>query len=167
MRCLLVSMVSATIMLKKLCLHVHTLYTGEDACSMNVHSLKHLARNVQNWGPLWAYSCFPFESFNGHIKRRFHGTRCMNHQVCGLITTMSLSFCVIDILLPLCVACFFVLTMSATSAEGGRKQVLVSSIKLVLCCTLNINFIFTVVAGLDCLTALPLADCTLQCLMIV
>ena len=49
---------------------------------MNVHLLKHIPNCVRDWGPLWAYSCFSFESMNGHLKRYFHGTRCMNVQIC-------------------------------------------------------------------------------------
>ena len=29
-------------------------FIGEDACTMNVHMLRHLADSVRNWGPLWA-----------------------------------------------------------------------------------------------------------------
>ena len=54
---------------------------GRRFCTMNVHMLSHLAQCVRNWGPLWAYSCFPFEGMNGHIKGFFHGTREMNKQV--------------------------------------------------------------------------------------
>ncbi len=57
---------------------------GENGCTMNVHMLKHIPQCVQNWGPLWAYSCFSFESINGHLKKHFHGTRCMNAQVLWL-----------------------------------------------------------------------------------
>ena len=35
--------------------------------SMNVHNLNHLVDGVRQWGSLWAYSCFGFESFNGEI----------------------------------------------------------------------------------------------------
>ena len=48
---------------------------------MNVHLLRHIPECVQNWGPLWAYSCFTFESLNGALKRHFHGTKNMNKQV--------------------------------------------------------------------------------------
>ena len=41
---------------------------GEDGCTMNVHLLKHIPACVANWGPLWAYSYFHFESVNGHLK---------------------------------------------------------------------------------------------------
>ena len=27
-----------------------------------------------DWGPMWAWSCFSFESFNGEIKETVHGT---------------------------------------------------------------------------------------------
>lgn len=47
----------------------------EELCTMNVHSLIHLTQTVKNFGPLWAYSCFGFESMNGHLKKHCHGTR--------------------------------------------------------------------------------------------
>ena len=48
---------------------------------MNVHMLRHVAQTVRNWGPLWCYSCFPYESLNGHLKSMVHGTRDMTKQV--------------------------------------------------------------------------------------
>ena len=45
-----------------------SLYPRE-LCTMNVHCLIHLSKIVRNWGPLWAYSCFGFESMNGHLTR--------------------------------------------------------------------------------------------------
>jgi hypothetical protein len=50
------------------------LYPNE-LCTMNVHSLIHLCDSVQRCGPLWAISCFGFESMNGDLKRHCHGTR--------------------------------------------------------------------------------------------
>jgi len=38
----------------------------QDVYTYNVHNLLHLVEHVNRWGPLWAYSAFPFESFN-HI----------------------------------------------------------------------------------------------------
>ncbi len=55
--------------------------TGEDAANMNLHLLRHIPDCVRDWGPLWVYSCFIFESLNGHLKKFFHGTRSMNNQV--------------------------------------------------------------------------------------
>lgn len=57
---------------------------GDNSCTMNVHLLRHLVTCVRNWGPLWVYSCFSFESMNGHLKALFHGSRDMSKQV-GLI----------------------------------------------------------------------------------
>ena len=56
-------------------------FIGEDGCTMNVHLLCHLLKCVLDWGPLWCYSCFPFESVNGRLKTHYHGTRCMNRQL--------------------------------------------------------------------------------------
>ncbi len=47
---------------------------------MNVHMLRHLPDCVEQWGPLWAYSCFHFENINGVLKKLFHGTRDMSKQ---------------------------------------------------------------------------------------
>ncbi|KAJ8669494.1 hypothetical protein QAD02_000753 [Eretmocerus hayati] len=41
----------------------------------NIHqTTKHLADYVERWGPLWANSGFPFESFIGFLARFLHGT---------------------------------------------------------------------------------------------
>jgi hypothetical protein len=56
------------------------LYSAEK-CSMNVHILCHLTDCVKNWGPIWCYSCFAFETRNGDIKRLFHGSRDMSKQM--------------------------------------------------------------------------------------
>ena len=55
---------------------------GGTFCGLNVHHLKHVSKCVENWGPLWAYSCFPFESQNGDLLKLFHGTRNPVEQVC-------------------------------------------------------------------------------------
>ena len=47
----------------------------EKLCTANTHILAHLSESVQNWGPLWAYSCFGFESMNGHLRANCHGSR--------------------------------------------------------------------------------------------
>ena len=46
----------------------------EELCTANMHILAHLSESVQNWGPLWAYSCFGFESMNGHHRANCHGS---------------------------------------------------------------------------------------------
>lgn len=49
--------------------------------SINVHSLLHLPDVVHKLGPLWAHSCFPFESFNGDLLHFFHGSKPVEKQV--------------------------------------------------------------------------------------
>ncbi len=44
-------------------------------CALNFHSLIHMCEFVRRWGPLWCYSTFGFENFNGFLKRHCHGTR--------------------------------------------------------------------------------------------
>lgn len=44
-------------------------YYGKENMTMNVHSLLHLVDCVKNFGPLFCYSMFPFESYNGLLKR--------------------------------------------------------------------------------------------------
>ena len=48
---------------------------------MNVHMVIHITSCVRNWGPLWCYSCFQFESMNKELKKLFRGTRYMSKQV--------------------------------------------------------------------------------------
>ena len=55
---------------------------GGSFCGLNVHHLKHMPKCVENWGPLRAHSCFPFESVNGDLLKLFHGTRNPVEQVC-------------------------------------------------------------------------------------
>ena len=54
---------------------------GFAALKMNLHLLRHMASYVLNWGPLWVFSCFSFESLNGDLKKYFHGTTNMSEQV--------------------------------------------------------------------------------------
>ena len=63
-------------------IYYNILSTGDTANRMNVHMLRHLTFHVLNWGPLWVYSCFSYESLNGELKKYFHGTRNMSDQVC-------------------------------------------------------------------------------------
>lgn len=57
------------------------IYVEERHVPMNVHLLIHICDCVKMWGPLWCYSCFTFETMNGHLKKLFHGTRDMTKQV--------------------------------------------------------------------------------------
>lgn len=59
--------------LRKFVFDFERLYGAINA-SYNVHLLMHLAASVRSWGPLWATSTFPFESFNGTLLTFFSGT---------------------------------------------------------------------------------------------
>lgn len=53
----------------------HQVLYGDSNCSLNVHNVgAHLVTYVQSWGPLWAWSCFPFEDLNGALLESVHGT---------------------------------------------------------------------------------------------
>lgn len=43
-------------------------YYGKVNMTMNIHSILHFVECVRNFGPLWCYSMFPFESYNGLLK---------------------------------------------------------------------------------------------------
>ena len=49
--------------------------------TINIHNLLHLPHIVKNLGPLWAHSCFPFESANGELLKLFHGSQAVEKQV--------------------------------------------------------------------------------------
>ena len=53
-----------------------------------MHGLLHLPEVVENLGPLWAHSCFPFESANGDLLKYFHGSSGVEKQVCICTTHM-------------------------------------------------------------------------------
>jgi len=65
---------AAECMLKIFVRDVPKLYRGCD-CVFNTHQLIHLALYVKRFGPLWASSAFPFEDYNGVLKKMVHGTR--------------------------------------------------------------------------------------------
>lgn len=50
-------------------------------CTMNIHLLQHLTYYVSRRGPLWAYSCFAFESVNAYLKPLVHGTHHAMEQI--------------------------------------------------------------------------------------
>lgn len=41
----------------------------------------HLKQTVENLGPLWSNSCFPFEDYNGDLTGHFHGSQNIQGQV--------------------------------------------------------------------------------------
>ena len=59
-------------------------HAGEKSTTMNIH-LSHLVDCVRNWGPLWSYSRFVYETMNGQLKKLFHGSRDMTKQAFQLM----------------------------------------------------------------------------------
>lgn len=49
-------------------------WLAEKTMTMKVHELRHIALFVKAFGPLWVFSCFPYENANGHLKGLVHGT---------------------------------------------------------------------------------------------
>ncbi|WAR10081.1 LOW QUALITY PROTEIN: hypothetical protein MAR_035157, partial [Mya arenaria] len=55
---------------------------GQGSCGLNVHNAcMHLVWYVKLWGPLWAWSCFPFEDNNAMLLQAVHGTGNVMRQV--------------------------------------------------------------------------------------
>ena len=50
--------------LYEFCKSYEMLY-GKDSCKPNMHMHLHLCKSVENYGPVSAFWCFPFERFNG------------------------------------------------------------------------------------------------------
>lgn len=58
------------------------LLVGKRACTINIHNAcKHLTSSVRLAGPLWAFSCFGFEGWNGVMTKLIHGTHHVATQV--------------------------------------------------------------------------------------
>lgn len=63
----------AEVMLKTFVKDHQKLY-GKENMVMNIHLLKHLAESVRQLGPLWCFSAFPFERYNGILLKMVNGT---------------------------------------------------------------------------------------------
>ena len=62
---------------------------GKENMGQNVHNLTHMVDSVRQWGPLWTYSCFGFESFNGDILKTVHGTGNVCNQIFWSLQTQK------------------------------------------------------------------------------
>ncbi|XP_063961852.1 uncharacterized protein LOC129268704 isoform X2 [Lytechinus pictus] len=71
---------SSDFMLRKFVMYVVPLY-GIKESTFNVHLLLHMSNSVKQWGPLWGTSAFPFESYNGYLKKLFSGTNYVPQQI--------------------------------------------------------------------------------------
>jgi len=59
---------------------------GIELMTYNIHLLQHAASSVRDWGPLWGYSNFMFESNNGFLLDLFSGTQGVTVQICNTFT---------------------------------------------------------------------------------
>ena len=57
--------------------------------SFNVHILLHLTESIRNWGPLWCFSAYTFENYNGCLLKLFHGTQAVPQQIVGTILRLN------------------------------------------------------------------------------
>lgn len=57
--------------------------------TLNIHQLLHLPDCVRQLGPLWAYSCFYFETANGDITKLFHGTQNVDLQILSSVNIIQ------------------------------------------------------------------------------
>lgn len=62
---------------------------GERYLTLNIHQLVHLPECVLQLGPLWAYSCFHFESANGDLTKLFHGTQNVELQILSSVNIIQ------------------------------------------------------------------------------
>lgn len=67
---------------------VESLY-GQRRMVYNVHLLLHLVQNVRRFGALWAWSNFPFESYNGILKTLYNGTQCIPEQIVKIYNRLA------------------------------------------------------------------------------
>lgn len=54
---------------------------GKETMVYNVHLILHLAKCVEDCGPLWAFSNFSFKSNNGYLSKHVKGTTDVEYQI--------------------------------------------------------------------------------------
>lgn len=85
---------------------------------MKLHLLKQIPGFVENWGALWAYSCFWFENLNGMLKKIVHGTRYVSNQVRSFSNFISKVMCT-----TLCVKSNRILKIASSSInDAGNSE---------------------------------------------
>lgn len=74
--------------IKNFCCLFAALY-GDRYMTCNVHQLLHLPKLVWDMGPMWCYSCFPFENANGVLLKLYHGTQHVDVQIAQTVCVMQ------------------------------------------------------------------------------
>ena len=67
--------------LRKFVFDIERLY-GPEYMKFNVHLLLHIPKAVKLFGALWAWSAFPFESYNRILRDMIYNSQSVLHQVC-------------------------------------------------------------------------------------
>lgn len=62
---------------------------GLEYVTLNVHNIGHLCVCINRFGPLWAYTCFPFECYNKIISRSVKGTYRFEKGVANSVGTFQ------------------------------------------------------------------------------
>lgn len=73
---------------------------GQNKCSYNLHQLKHLADDVQKWGPLWVWSAFHSEDHNGELVRMLHGSNKVDIELANTIKIFQAQRCINHLMNP-------------------------------------------------------------------
>ncbi|KAJ8669269.1 hypothetical protein QAD02_000528 [Eretmocerus hayati] len=60
---------------------------GKKYTTLVLHLLRHLPKDVKEFGPPWATSCFPFKNSNGVLSRYVHGSKNPELQICSSVTS--------------------------------------------------------------------------------
>ncbi|KAJ8937837.1 hypothetical protein NQ314_011698 [Rhamnusium bicolor] len=76
--------------------HCERLY-GQQFLIYNVHMLLHLADDVNKYGPLDVFSCFPFENFLGQIKRMIGSPTNTLQQACRRLHEIQQLTCNVNV----------------------------------------------------------------------
>lgn len=71
----------ATVALKKFVSDTEILY-GKEYMKYNVHLLLHIPDAVKDYGALWGWSAFPYESYNFVLGNMLHSSQSLMQQIC-------------------------------------------------------------------------------------
>lgn len=72
---------NATRAIKKFVGKAEMLY-GMEIMKFNVHLLLHIPKSVKDFGALWAWSAFPYESYNFVLRSMLHSSQTILQQIC-------------------------------------------------------------------------------------
>jgi hypothetical protein len=80
---------------------------GLSNMTFNIHQLLHVCDCVSQWGPVWAYSAYPFENQNGTLLKLFNGTQAINIQIvarCSILQKLKVLFTILEDSNELCIS---------------------------------------------------------------